>query len=76
MPKYKCINKLCDFCEKIISVNGTKIRIREGKVVDINQKCPDCGEEREVVRESGMTSMIAGTKDQELRKEKNNDTRS
>lgn len=70
MPKYKCENGYCESYNKVDSVYGTKIRIEQGIAVDINSKCPGCGEFRVVVREAGMTTMISGTNDQRLRMER------
>jgi len=67
MPKYKCTNEECDYYGEVMSVSGTSIRVVDGKVVDLSRACFNCGNDREVVRESGMTTMIAGTNDQRLR---------
>lgn len=67
MPKYICTNKECKLLGEVKAVNGTKIRIIDGAAVDTNRPCPDCGSDREVVRESGMTVNIAGTNDQRNR---------
>lgn len=67
MPKYICTNKECKSLGEVKNTHGTSIRIINGEAIDINRKCPDCGELREVVRESGMTTMIAGTNDQRNR---------
>lgn len=67
MPKYKCTNQECDFYGEVKSITGTKIRIINGEALDTNRKCPNCGEMREVEREPGMTTNIAGTNDQRNR---------
>ena len=67
MPKYKCVNKDCPHYLEIMNVHGTRITIINGKAVDKNGICFYCGDDREVVREEGMTTNIAGTNDQRNR---------
>ena len=67
MPKYKCINKECPEFDKVISESRTRITIVNGLAIDKYSLCPECGKDREVVREPGMTTNIAGTNDQRNR---------
>lgn len=67
MPRYKCTNDECRFFDEIVDIHSTKIVIRNGEAVDVNQKCNLCGSDRVVVREPGMTTNIAGTNDQRNR---------
>lgn len=68
MPKYKCTNPECMYFDRSIDVYATKIVIENGKAVDKSAKCFNCNNTRELIREPGITTMIAGTNDQELRK--------
>ena len=70
MPKYKCTNESCDYLDRVMTVHGTKIRIIDGKAVDLARACFNCGNDREDVREPGITTMISGTNDQRLRMER------
>ena len=70
MPKYKCVNEECDLYGEVYSIASARITIVNGTAMDQNTECPDCGEDRETVRESGMTTHIAGTNDQRLRMER------
>lgn len=70
MPKYKCINPECTYFNRIIDVHSTRIIIENGKAVDKSARCFSCDDTRELIREPGMTTMIAGTNDQELRKKR------
>lgn len=70
MPKYKCVNKDCSYYESVMDVAGTQIRIIDGKAVDLSRPCFNCGDDRDVVRTTGMTTNIAGTNDQKLRMER------
>jgi len=70
MPKYKCENQNCSLFDQVTSVYKSNIRIINGKSFDENDYCPDCKNKRKIIRSSGMTTMIAGTNDQELRKAK------
>ena len=67
MPKYKCINQTCPEYNNIEDIPSTRITIVNGKALDRNSYCKVCGSERDVVREEGMTTMIAGTNDQRNR---------
>ena len=70
MPKYKCTNEDCPKYNETEYVIGGKIKIIDGEAVTEGQACPECGSKREVIRESGMTTHIAGTNDQRLRMER------
>lgn len=70
MPKYKCTNITCTKYDEIEVVHGTRISVVDGEVIDRNAYCKVCGDKREVVREPGITTMIAGTNDQRLRMER------
>lgn len=70
MPKYRCTNQTCSQYNIIESINGTRITIVNGTALDRNAYCKVCGDKREVVREEGMTTNIAGTNDQRLRMER------
>ena len=67
MPKYKCMNQTCPEYNIVEDIHSTKITIVDGKAVDRNARCKVCGSDREVVREEGMTTNIAGTNDQRNR---------
>ena len=67
MPKYKCVNKDCEYFDREIEVHGTRIVIVNNKAIDESTKCFNCGQDRVVVREPGMTTNIAGTNDQRNR---------
>ena len=67
MPKYKCESANCVLFNQVISVSKAKITIVDGKAVDKNDWCPECENERTLIRESGMTTTIMGTNDQLLR---------
>lgn len=64
MPKYVCKNKECPHYLEVMTVHGTKISIVGDKVIDKNRVCFYCGDDRDVVRDPGMTTTIAGTNDQ------------
>lgn len=70
MPKYRCTNQTCSQYNEIETIHGTRITIVNGTALDRNAYCKICGDKREVVREEGMTTMIAGTNDQRLRMER------
>ena len=70
MPKYRCTNQTCSQYNEIETIHGTRITIVNGKALDRNVYCKVCGDERETVREPGMTTNIAGTNDQRLRMER------
>ena len=67
MPKYKCTNEECDYFNREIEVHGTRLKIVNNEVVDESGKCFNCGSDRVVVREPGITTNIAGTNDQRNR---------
>jgi len=67
MPKYKCTNEECDLFGEVYSIASARIVIKNGKAMDDNTACPNCGKDREVVRTEGMTTNIAGTNDQRNR---------
>ena len=67
MPKYKCMNQTCPEYTIVEDIHSTKITKVDGKAVNRNAYCKGCGSERDVVREEGMTTMIAGTNDQRKR---------
>ena len=70
MPKYKCTNPECSYFDRIVEVYATRIIIEGEKAVDKSARCFSCNCDRELIREPGMTTMIAGTNDQELRKKR------
>jgi len=67
MPKYKCTNVTCSKYNETESISSTRITIVNGTALDRNAYCPICGDLREVVREEGITTNIAGTNDQRNR---------
>ena len=70
MPKYKCVNKDCEYFDRVMDVYDTRILIVNGEAIDKSQICFCCGDMRGSVREPGITTMIAGTNDQRLRMER------
>lgn len=70
MPKYKCKNEDCQLFDQVISLAKSRITIVNGAAMDANDYCLECGNKRELVREPGMTTNIAGTNDQRLRMER------
>lgn len=61
MPKYKCLNSLCDDYNKENEMYGTQIRIIEGEVVDVNARCPLCLETRITVKNDGFATAFHGS---------------
>ena len=70
MPKYKCKNGDCKLYDEVISMAKSRITIVNGTAIDGNDYCPECKQERELLREGGMTVNISGTNDQRLRMER------
>jgi len=67
MPKYKCTNEECELFGEVYSIASARITIVNGRAMDRNTQCPNCSRDREVIREAGMTTHIAGTNDQRNR---------
>ena len=61
MPQYKCNNKDCVSFDQI-KTSKSVIRIVNDEVVDSALKCPDCGANRELIRDSeGFTTYMHGS---------------
>ena len=60
MPSYLCVNKECDAYDQMVTINNTRIILVGFKVVDINQDCPLCNQERESIKTDGYTTHIHG----------------
>jgi len=61
MPKYKCLNTLCDDYNEINEMYGTQIKEINGQWVDVNARCPLCLETRETVKTDGYTTSFHGS---------------
>lgn len=67
MAKYKCEFQECPLFDKEVKAFNARIVIKNGKAVDPNDYCPECGSPRKLIRAPGMTTHIAGTNDQKNR---------
>lgn len=59
MPRYKCLDKDCPWCN-IVKVETSVTKFIEGKLVDSATKCPSCGKDRVLIIEEGMTTQMGG----------------
>ena len=61
MPEYKCNNTECKSFNEV-KFDRSTIRIVNEEVVDSATKCPDCGLDRELVKEEGgFTTYMHGS---------------
>lgn len=59
MPRYKCKNKECISCDKIIT-RDTVIKFVNGTLFHIASICDECLGKMEVLNEEGFTTFMHG----------------